>query len=233
MEEQGALGAGARLGEHLRGQDAEREAGVHEPVRQRVDRGLAALQHGAGTRPRRRSARPDSMSSNDVPVEQVRARARCGRPRGAVSAKSLDAGREPLGVVEQQDLGHGCVLLRVVRLSRLGDHPARHRLARVRHAAATSAAACPGCRRSSLEPAVAVAPARRRSRRRSAWPRRRSRAGRRRRGGLRGSAVGVSGERRVRRERGWRRHRRPCPAGRTTRRERRAPSAAVGRGHAR
>ena len=111
VEEQGSAGSGPCLCELLRRQHAEREPGVDELGRQVVGDADAALQH---------VVEPDLLDVGETlvdrperaSVEQVR-RVH-GVPGGPqVVGERAHAGGQPLCVVEQQDLGHWSLQVRV------------------------------------------------------------------------------------------------------------------------
>ena len=108
MVQQGTLGAGPGLGEHLRGQHPEREPGVDEFVRQGFGSGLAALHD-------RVEADLPGMGNALLQGGEGLAlvKVRDGHPvtRGAELVCELaDPVGEALRVMEHDDVGHGCSL---------------------------------------------------------------------------------------------------------------------------
>ena len=81
-EQQRSLAARARLGQQLRGHDAEREAGIHELVRQSFRREPAALEDRPRSRPVSRSRRP-RRGRRTCCRRRGRGRERRARRRGA------------------------------------------------------------------------------------------------------------------------------------------------------
>ena len=104
MEQQGSLRARPRLGQHLRGQHAEREAGVDDAVGQALGGEPATLDD---------RVEADLLGMADALVEGLE---RCAvveighgdvMPRGAqLAGERADAVGEALGVLEQDDVGH-------------------------------------------------------------------------------------------------------------------------------
>ena len=103
IEQEGASGAGARLGEQLRGRLAEREASIDELGRQvfgvRAPRSRSASNRALRRRPclRRWSRRSDHRADP--------ARGPCVR-RPKLVGEGADSRRQALRVVEEQDFGH-------------------------------------------------------------------------------------------------------------------------------
>jgi hypothetical protein len=104
MERQGSLRARPRLGQHLRGQHAEREAGVDDAVGQALGGEPATLDD---------RVEADLLGMADALVEGLErfAVVEIGHgdvmPRGAqLAGERADAVGEALGVLEQDDVGH-------------------------------------------------------------------------------------------------------------------------------
>ena len=119
VEEQRAASARPRLGELLRDHLAEREARVDELGRQVVGGPDAALED---------RVEPDFLDEGHALVDRFEGPSveQVGRVDGVAGGSQLvgeraDAGRQPLGVVEEQDLGHGKPPGGVVGAKQLGD----------------------------------------------------------------------------------------------------------------
>ena len=108
MVQQGALGTGPGLGEHLRGQHPEREPGVNKFVRQGLGCGPAAIHD---------RAEADLLGMGHAVLQGGEGLAlievRDGHPvtRGAELVRvPADPVGEALRVMEHDDVGHGCSL---------------------------------------------------------------------------------------------------------------------------